>query len=133
MASKRKAMSNHIEGKVVVITGASKAMGEATAWLLSAWGADVVLGARRINHIQALADKLTGSGSKILAVATDVTYCDPVKTLVDAAVPRYRFVEVMLNHTTPRTRCGPARRMKHVPVQGKRDPQLVYQFERFGK
>jgi len=99
MASKRKAMSNNIEGKVVVITGASKGMGEATACLLSVWGADVVLGAQRINRIQALADKLTGSGSKVLAVATDVTHCDPVKTLVDAAVPRYRFVEVMLNHT----------------------------------
>ena len=42
-----KMMSKNIEGKVVVITGASSELGEATAWLLSAQGASVVLGARR--------------------------------------------------------------------------------------
>jgi NADP-dependent 3-hydroxy acid dehydrogenase YdfG len=55
-------MSNNIEGKVVVITGASSGLGEATARLLSAQGASVVLGARRVGRIQSLADELTGSG-----------------------------------------------------------------------
>ena len=41
-------MSNNIEGKVVVITGASSGLGEATARLLSAEGASVMLGARRV-------------------------------------------------------------------------------------
>jgi len=58
-------MSNNIEGKVVVITGASSGMGEATARLLSAQGADVVLDARRVDRIQALANELTGSGGKV--------------------------------------------------------------------
>ena len=40
-------MNNHIEGKVVVITGASSGLGEAAARLLAAQGASVVLGARR--------------------------------------------------------------------------------------
>ena len=52
-------MSNNIEGKVVVITGASSGLGEATARLLSAQGASVVLGARRVDRIQSLADELT--------------------------------------------------------------------------
>ena len=65
-------MNNNIEGKVVVITGASSGLGEATARLLSAQGATVVLGARRIERLQKLAGELTGSGGKALAVETDV-------------------------------------------------------------
>jgi len=91
-------MNNNIEGKVVVITGASSGLGEATARLLSAQGATVVLGARRIERLQKLADELTGSGGKALAVETDVTHCDQVKRLVDAAVQKFGRVDVMLNN-----------------------------------
>jgi NAD(P)-dependent dehydrogenase (short-subunit alcohol dehydrogenase family) len=52
-------MSDNIKGKVVVITGASSGLGEATARHLSALGAVVVLGARRVARIDALADELT--------------------------------------------------------------------------
>jgi NADP-dependent 3-hydroxy acid dehydrogenase YdfG len=51
-----KIMSNNIEGKVVVITGASSGLGEASARLLSAQGASVVLDARRQDRIQSLAN-----------------------------------------------------------------------------
>jgi NADP-dependent 3-hydroxy acid dehydrogenase YdfG len=91
-------MSNNIEGKVVVITGASSGLGEATARHLSAQGAMVVLGARRVERIQSLAEELTGSGGKALAVAMDVTDSEQVKKLVDAAVETYGRVDVMLNN-----------------------------------
>ena len=72
-------MSNNIEGKVVVITGASSGLGEATARLLSAEGAIVVLGARRHDSIKTLAEALTRAGGKALAVTTDVTGREQVK------------------------------------------------------
>ena len=91
-------MSNNLERRVVVITGASSGLGEATARHLSAQGATVVLGARRADRIQALANELNGSGAKSLAVATDVTHSDQVQRLVDAAVETYGRIDVMLNN-----------------------------------
>jgi NADP-dependent 3-hydroxy acid dehydrogenase YdfG len=91
-------MSNNIAGKVVVITGASSGLGEATARLLSAQGASVVLGARRFDRLKSLADELTKSGGKALAVPTDVTNSDQVKQLVDAAVQKFGRIDVMINN-----------------------------------
>ena len=91
-------MRNIIEGKIVVITGASSGLGEAAARFLSAEGATVVLGARRIDRIQALANELNQSGRKALAIATDVTRFDHVKKLVDDAVRSYGRIDVMLNN-----------------------------------
>jgi NADP-dependent 3-hydroxy acid dehydrogenase YdfG len=81
--------NNNIEGKVVVITGASSGLGEATARLLSTQGASVVLGARRVDRLRSLADELNGNGGKAVAVTTDVIYFDQVKRLVDTAVQKY--------------------------------------------
>jgi NADP-dependent 3-hydroxy acid dehydrogenase YdfG len=94
----RNGLSNNIEGKVVVITGASSGLGEATARHLSAQGAIVVLGARRVDRIQSLAEELIDKGGKALAMATDVTRHDDVKALVDAAVQTFGRVDVMLNN-----------------------------------
>jgi NADP-dependent 3-hydroxy acid dehydrogenase YdfG len=93
-----KIVSNNIEGKIVVITGASSGLGEATARLLSAQGAIVVLGARRLGRIQSLADELTGRGGKALAIATDVTHYHQVKKLVDQAVQTFGRIDVMINN-----------------------------------
>jgi NADP-dependent 3-hydroxy acid dehydrogenase YdfG len=91
-------MSNNVEGKIVVITGASSGLGEATARHLSTQGATVVLGARRMDRLQSLVRELTGKGGKALAVVTDVTDCSQVKKLVDSAVQTYGHVDVMLNN-----------------------------------
>lgn len=91
-------MSNNIAGKIVVITGASSGLGKATAEHLAAQGATIILGARRVDRLQSLADELNARGYSALAVATDVTSCEQVKHLVDAAVQTCGRIDVMINN-----------------------------------
>jgi NADP-dependent 3-hydroxy acid dehydrogenase YdfG len=91
-------MSNNVEGKVVVITGASSGLGEAAARHLSSLRAIVVLGARRVDRIQALANDLVARGGASLAVSTDVTQFDQVQRLADAAVQTYGRIDVIINN-----------------------------------
>lgn len=91
-------MTRNIENKVVVITGASSGLGEATARLLSQQGAVVVLAARRADRIESLAEELNNQGGKALAVSTDVIDRDQVKGLVEKAVQTFGRIDVMLNN-----------------------------------
>ena len=91
-------MNSSIDGKVIVITGASSGLGEATARLLGAQGARLVLGARRADRIQALAAELQAKGIQARAVTTDVTQCDQVRQLVDGAVEAFGRIDVMINN-----------------------------------
>jgi len=91
-------MTDNISGKVIVITGASSGNGEAAARHLAERGASVVLGARRTERIEALAEELTGAGRKAKAVTTDVTDKEQVKRLVDTAVETFGRVDALLNN-----------------------------------
>jgi NADP-dependent 3-hydroxy acid dehydrogenase YdfG len=91
-------VSNNIEGKVVVITGASSGLGEAAARHLSSLGATLVLGARRDDRIQALAKELLGAGGQAFAIVTDVTQFGQVQRLADTAVQTYGRIDVMINN-----------------------------------
>jgi NADP-dependent 3-hydroxy acid dehydrogenase YdfG len=89
---------DNIKGKVVVITGASSGLGEATARLLSAEGAIVVLGARRVDRLKSLAEELTAKGGRAVAMATDVVDAGQVKQLVDTAVQKFGRIDVIINN-----------------------------------
>ena len=91
-------MTKGIKDKIVVVTGASSGLGEATARLLSAQGATVVLGARRADRLQALAKDLESRAGKALALTTDVRLREQVKALVDSAVQTYGRIDVMINN-----------------------------------
>lgn len=91
-------MSNNIQGKVIVITGASSGLGEAAARMLAGQGAKVVLGARRVERLESLAEQLCKGGGDALALATDVTQRDQVRRLVDGAVEKHGRIDVLLNN-----------------------------------
>jgi len=95
LKSGEKDMTN-IEGKVVVITGASSGLGEAAARMLAKDGAKLVLGARRLDRLQALAGEL--SLGKDAIVQTDVTDVGQVRRLVDHAVRIHGRVDVIINN-----------------------------------
>lgn len=88
----------NIEGKVVVITGASSGLGEAAARLLAAEGAILVLAARRADRIEALAAEITAAGGKAIAVVTDVVDRAQVQALVDRTVATWGRLDVMINN-----------------------------------
>ena len=77
-------MSN-IKGKVVLITGASSGIGEATARLLAAEGAHVVLGARRIDRLEALATRIAADGGVARIRALDVVDREDMRGFVGFA------------------------------------------------
>ncbi|MBV8401226.1 MAG: SDR family oxidoreductase [Acetobacteraceae bacterium] len=89
-------MSNNIEGKVIVITGGSSGLGEAAARLLTQSGAKLVLGARRLERLQALAKELSLADESV--VQTDVTRHEQLKRLVDRAVQSHGRIDVMINN-----------------------------------
>jgi NADP-dependent 3-hydroxy acid dehydrogenase YdfG len=89
-------MTQGIKDKVVVITGASSGLGEAAARRLARDGAKLVLGARRVDRLQALAKEL--SLGETAAVRTDVTQCAQVRNLVEHAVKSHGRIDVIVNN-----------------------------------
>ena len=91
-------MTTNIDGKIIVITGASSGLGEAAARHLAAQGAKVVLGARRAERIEALAEEIRTAGGEALPIATDVTDRAQVANLIDTAVRDFGRVDVLINN-----------------------------------
>ena len=90
--------SSGTKDKVVVITGASSGIGEATALLLAERGAKVVLGARGRDRLEALAARIAASGGEVAYARTDVKRREDVSKLVGVAIERYGKLDVLVNN-----------------------------------
>lgn len=86
---------NNVKDKVVVITGASSGIGEETVSLLSENGAKLVLGARRVNRLEKIQQKI---GNNISIQKTDVTKPDEVNALIETAYKDFGRVDVLINN-----------------------------------
>jgi NADP-dependent 3-hydroxy acid dehydrogenase YdfG len=91
-------MAANIEGKVVVVTGASSGIGESTARLLASKGAKVVLGARRKDRIDAVVQGITARGGNALGFKTDMTKRADVDALVKGAIDQHGRVDAIVNN-----------------------------------
>ncbi|MEY8442710.1 SDR family oxidoreductase [Lactococcus ileimucosae] len=88
-------MSNTLKDKVVIITGASSGIGEATAKLLAEKGASLVLAARREDRLAMLKEKLTGQSASVDYKVTDVTSAEENAALVAFAKEKYGKVDAI--------------------------------------
>ncbi|RKT57829.1 SDR family oxidoreductase [Saccharothrix australiensis] len=87
-----------ITGKVVAVTGASSGIGEATARLMAERGAAVVLGARRKDRLDELAQDIRDRGGRAVACAIDVTRREDLERLVDRAVTGFGRLDVLVGN-----------------------------------
>ena len=86
---------NNIENKVVIITGASSGIGEATAYKLAQAGAKLVLGARREDKLQAIVNNIKANGGEAVYRVTDVVKAEDNQALVALAKSAFGKVDAI--------------------------------------
>ncbi len=89
---------SQVTGKVVMVTGASSGIGEATARAFGRAGARLVLAARRLDRLQTIAAEMESQGAEALAVAADLSRLAEIQQLVEAARDRFGRVDVLVNN-----------------------------------
>jgi NAD(P)-dependent dehydrogenase (short-subunit alcohol dehydrogenase family) len=96
-----------LDGKVAVVTGASRGIGEAIAAALAAQGAKVVLASRKIQDLQKVAERITAAGGTALAVACHTGKPDDIKAMVETAVASFGGVDILVNNAATNPYFGP--------------------------
>jgi len=87
-----------LEGKVAVVTGASSGLGVAFAVGLAEAGADVAIGARRLERLEATRDRVEAAGGRAVAVQTDVADPESCRNLVEATMLEFGRVDILVNN-----------------------------------
>jgi short-subunit dehydrogenase len=91
-------MSNSLNGKVVLITGASSGFGEDAARLFAKEGCRVVLAARRLERLQALAEEIQANGGEAVAIPVDVSESVEINLMVQTVLDLYEKIDILFNN-----------------------------------
>ena len=84
--------------KVVIITGASSGIGKSLAWGYARRGWHLVLGARRVDMLEAMRPALESAGSRVLCIKTDVSRESDCRKLIEAAVNEFGKIDILINN-----------------------------------
>ncbi len=91
-------MTIDLTNKVVLITGASSGFGEDAARLFAKEGCKVVLAARRLDRLQALAAEIQNAGGEAIAVPVDVSQPAEIEVMVQTALDLYERIDILFNN-----------------------------------
>jgi NAD(P)-dependent dehydrogenase (short-subunit alcohol dehydrogenase family) len=97
----------HLEGKVAIITGGSRGIGESIAKAFGQSGAEVAIASRKLDGVQAAAERLRAEGVKVEAFACHTGKPDQVEELVRAVVAKFGRVDVLVNNAATNPHFGP--------------------------
>jgi NAD(P)-dependent dehydrogenase (short-subunit alcohol dehydrogenase family) len=97
----------HLDGKVAIVTGASRGIGEAIARSFAAHGAKVVITARKLESVESVAASIRAEGGEALALAAHAGKADQVQALVDQTVAQFGKVDVLVNNAATNPHFGP--------------------------
>ena len=106
-----------VDGKVAVVTGASSGLGAGFAKALAEAGADLVLGARRVDRLEETRAAIAAMGRRVIAIATDVSKPESCQALIDGAMAEFGRVDILVNNAGVGTAI-PA--LKETPAQIRR-------------
>ena len=87
-----------LDDKVVVVTGASSGLGVSFAEAFAEAGADVVLGARRVERLEQTAELVTKAGRRVASAQTDVVDPEQCQRLVDTAMETFGHIDILINN-----------------------------------
>lgn len=87
-----------LKGKTAIVTGSGRGIGEGIALVLAREGANVVLTARKMDEIAAVAQKIQGQGGKVLPVVADVSKKADVQAMAAAALKQFGSIDALVNN-----------------------------------
>lgn len=100
-------MIENLKGKVAIITGASKGIGEAIARFYARGGADVVINSRKQEDLDVVVESIKEFGGSIIAIAGNVSRLEDAKRLIDETVSHFGGVDILVNNAVANPYYGP--------------------------
>ena len=91
-------MNLSLENKVVLVTGASRGIGQALAMGIAQSGADVVLASRKIDDLEKVASEIRKAGKKCLPIAAHIGRMEDIKNLVEKVMAEFGKIDVLINN-----------------------------------
>jgi len=97
----------HVNGKVALVTGGSRGIGESIAKALGQSGAEVAIASRKIEGVRAAAERLSAAGVTVEPFACHTGKADQVEALIAAVVARFGKIDVVVNNAATNPHFGP--------------------------